>query len=151
MRLFCKTELKGKLAFRELEAGACTWLTWLFALFHAWVTGKETLWFHQATVGWVNFREGAGDGVANRDGLCVLAATFDDDLHIELVDHVHHLERSDNGVLKIDRWEIFFERKTVDGHFSGTFGDACVRNSGFAASGGTMSDSSWHNNWENGD
>lgn len=151
MRLFWKIGSESKLAFRELEAGAGTWLAWLLALFHPWITGEEAFRFHQAAVGWIHFGESAGNCVTNGDRLCVLSAAFDDDLNVELVNHVHHLKRSDDGVLKVDRWEVFFEGETVDGHFSGTFGNPGVGNGGFAASGGTMSDSSWHNNWKNGD
>ena len=135
---FFEIVVRWRLTLGELEAGAGTWLTWLLALFHPWITGEETFRLDELAVLRVELGKGAGDRVADRDGLGMFATTFNDHFHIELVDHVHDLERGDNCVLEIEGREVFLKGESVDGHFTGTFGNPCAGDGGLAATRGAL-------------
>ncbi len=132
------------LALGELEALAGAWLTGLFPFLHPWVTGEETERFNELAVLRIDFRERAGDRVTDGDGLTVDAAAFDDDLEVELVNGSNVLERSENGVLKLNGRKIFFERAIVDDDLAGAFGKPDVSHGGFATAGGALSGNSGH-------
>lgn len=143
--VFLKFSVRQRLTLGELEAGAGAWLPWLLALFHPWVTGKETFRLDKLAVLWVELGEGAGDRVTDRNSLGMLATTFNDNFHIKLVNHVHDLERGNHRVLEIESREIFLKGESVDGHFTGAFGNPCAGNGGLAATCGALCSDSWHN------
>jgi len=127
------------LALGELEALASSWLTGLFAFLHARVTSEEAVWLDQLAMLRIDFREGAGDRVADGDGLAVDSAAFDDDVQIEFVDRRDVLERSEDRVLELNRRKVFFKRAVVDGDLASAFGQPDAGDCGFAAAGGALS------------
>lgn len=137
MRLFGSGYCSGS-TLGELEAGAGTGTTGLFAFLHPRIAGEEALGLDQLAVLGVEKGERAGDRMADRDGLRVLATAFDDGFHVELVDHVQGLERRDDGVLEVDRREVILEGNAVDGHFPGSFADPDVGDRSLAAAGGAF-------------
>lgn len=128
----------SRLTLGELEASASAGTTGLFAFLHPRVAGEETFRLDQLAVRGIEESERAGNRMTDRDSLCVLTAALDDGFHVELIDHVKGLEGRDHGVLEVDRWKVFFERKTVDSHFSGSFADPDMGDRGLAAAGGAF-------------
>ena len=107
------------LTFGELEACAGTGLAWLFPFLHPWVTGEEAERLDDFAVLGVHQSERAGDRMADRNRLGLLAAAFDDDVQIELVGKREGQEWCQNGVLKLDRRKVFLEGTIVDGDLAG--------------------------------
>jgi len=140
---FC-SETVRRLTLGELEALAGAWLTSLLPFLHAWVTCEEAEWLDQLAVLWVHLGKGAGDRVTDGHSLCVGATTLDDDVHIELVRQGCCLERSEDGVLELDRRKVFFERAAVDGDLASAFGQPHAGNCGFAAASGAFGSGSGH-------
>ena len=134
----------GRLTLGELEALAGSGLTSLFAFLHPWVTGKETKRLDGLAVFWIHLGKGAGDRVADRNGLSLLATAFDDDVQVKLVGKSNCLERREHRVLKLDRRKVFLEGASIDGDLAGAFGHPDAGDCGFAAAGGALGGGGGH-------
>lgn len=102
------------------------------------------MWFDELAVFRVDLGEGAGDGVADGDGLAVDTATFCDDVEVKLVDLGDGLEGGEDGVLQLDRGEVFLEGAGVDGDLAGAFGHPDVGDGVLAAAGGVVGGGGGH-------
>ena len=142
-RLF-ESESETRSALGELEASTCTGLTGLLAFLHPRVASEEAFWLDQLAILRVEQGQRTGNRVADCYRLSVLASALNERLDVELVDHVHGLERGDDGVLEIDGREVILKGKTVDGHFPGSFGDPDVCDCSLAASGCAFGFGGWH-------
>lgn len=133
------------LTFGELEAFACTRLTVLLALFHAWVTTKKEGSFKNGTKFWIVLDKCACDSKTDSTDLTIDAAAFSCNDNVKLIYQLGFLKRLKNSILQGKCWKVVFEGAFVDCDFAGAVVDPCVCNGVFAAAGGAVDSSFAHN------
>ncbi len=136
----------GGLTLGELEARARTWLTWLFPFLHPWVTSEETERLDHLAMLWIHEGQGAGNRVADRNRLRLLAAAFDDDVEVKFIGKRDGEKRCKHVILKLDGRKIFLEAAAIDDDLASAFRHPDAGDGGFAAAGGALRGGSGHLN-----
>lgn len=108
----------GGLSFRELEALSSTRETWFLTLTRARITLHVTVLLERHAEICVELFKCTGDAEANCACLTVETSTLCFDCDVDLVSHLHGLQRRERCVSKFIGFEVGARLRAVDDYFS---------------------------------
>ena len=108
----------GGLSFRELEALSSTCETWFLTLTRARITLHMTVLLERHAEICVELFKCTGDAEANCACLTVEASTLCFDCDVDLVGHLHGLQRRERCVSKLFGFEVGAWLRAVDDYFA---------------------------------